>query len=184
MVDSSSNDRTFDVLNSLVNVLVGHERNLDKLITGLSTIMGSVSKKGKIEVQMDNFFEKISVLEKEAGNLSSHLSRSINEQSDPISSTRRAWQAIVDSVSQESHRIILRCVQWKDFQTLAFQAQVLSFIYKEESETLQAWAIKDSQVIEYSGVIPKSSSILKAWLVKQISISEKSVFEGNLNLMK
>jgi len=183
MADSFSNDRTFDALNSLVNVLVEHERNLDKLIMGLSTIMGNVSKNGKLQVQMDKFFEKISALEKEIENLANQLSSSINEKSGPVSSTQRPWQTIVTSVSQESPRIVLRCIQWRDFQGLAFQAQTLSFIYNEEVETLQAWAIKDSQVIEYAGVIPKSSSTLKAWLAEQISISEKFVFEGNLTLL-
>lgn len=181
MADYSSNDRTFDALNSLVNVLIEHERNLDNLILGLSTIMGNVSKNGKLQVKIDKFLEKISALEKEVAILSSHLSSSINEKSDPVSSTRMSWLTMVESVSQKPPRTFLRCIQWSDFKTLAFQAQTISFIYKEEVETLQALAIKDSQVIEYVGVIPKLSSTLKAWLAKQINISEKFVFEGNLN---
>ena len=183
MADYSSNDRTFDALNSLVNVLIEHERNLDNLILGLSTIMGNVSKNGKIQVKIDKFLEKmrLSDWQKEVAILSSHLSSSINEKSDSVSSTRMSWLTMVESVSQKPPRTFLRCIQWSDFKTLAFQAQTISFIYKEEVETLQALAIKDSQVIEYVGVIPKLSSTLKAWLAKQINISEKFVFEGNLN---
>jgi hypothetical protein len=76
--------------------------------------------------------------------------------------------------------VILRCKQWEDFQTLAYQAQTLSFIYRETEKTFQADALKDNQVITYNGELPKQVSLLKIWLSKQLDIPEKKILEGIL----
>ncbi len=76
--------------------------------------------------------------------------------------------------------MILRCKQWEDFQNLAFQAQTLSFSYKEEEKIFQADALKGNRIITYSGALPKFSQILKAWLSKELGIPEKSILEGVL----
>ena len=76
--------------------------------------------------------------------------------------------------------VILRCKQWEDFQTLAFQAQTLSFSYKEDEKVFQADALKGNQIITYSGALPKFSSILKASLSKQLDVPETNILEGVL----
>jgi hypothetical protein len=76
--------------------------------------------------------------------------------------------------------VILRCKQWEDFQTLAFQAQTLSFMYKEAEQTFQVDAIKDSQIVTYSGDLPKIVALLRTWLGKQLEVSEKRILEGFL----
>jgi hypothetical protein len=76
--------------------------------------------------------------------------------------------------------VIMRCKQWEDFQTLAYQAQTLSFLYREAEKTFQVDALKDNQIITYSGELPKQISLLKTWLAKQLDISEKKILEGIL----
>jgi hypothetical protein len=57
--------------------------------------------------------------------------------------------------------VILRCKQWEDFQTLARQAQALSFLYKEAEKAFQADALKNNQIITYSGELAKTNSPFK-----------------------
>jgi hypothetical protein len=76
--------------------------------------------------------------------------------------------------------VILRCKQWEDFQGLAHQAQTLSFLYREAEKTFQVDALKDNQIITYSGELPKQISLLKTWLSKQLDIPEKKILEGIL----
>jgi hypothetical protein len=76
--------------------------------------------------------------------------------------------------------VILRCKQWEDFQTLAFQAQTLSFMVKEAEKTFQADALKGNQIITYNGEIPKFAALLKMWLSKQLDVHEQKILEGVL----
>jgi hypothetical protein len=76
--------------------------------------------------------------------------------------------------------VILRCIQWEDFQSLAAKAQTLSFSYKDEQKVFQADALKGNQIITYNGELPKFSSILRTWLSKQFDVSERSILEGVL----
>ena len=48
--------------------------------------------------------------------------------------------------------VILWCKQREEFQTLAFQAQTLSFSYKEDEKGFQTDALKGNQIITFSGV--------------------------------
>jgi hypothetical protein len=78
--------------------------------------------------------------------------------------------------------VILRCKQWEDFQTLAYQAQTVSFFYREAEKTFQVDALKNNQIITYSGELPKATSLLKVWLAKQLEIPDKKVLEGILSI--
>ncbi|HUK84416.1 MAG TPA: hypothetical protein VLU95_00995, partial [Candidatus Acidoferrum sp.] len=84
------------------------------------------------------------------------------------------------TLAQGGTTVILRCKQWEDFQTLAFQAQTLSYSYKEDEKSLQVNALKGNQIVTFSGAIPNFSAVLKAWLSKKLDVSEKSVLEGVL----
>ncbi|MBS7621784.1 hypothetical protein KEJ32_06720, partial [Candidatus Bathyarchaeota archaeon] len=74
----------------------------------------------------------------------------------------------------------LRCKRWEDFQTLARQAQALSFLCKEAEKTFQADALKNNQIITYSGELPKPTTLLKSWLSKQLDVPEEKILEGIL----
>ena len=76
--------------------------------------------------------------------------------------------------------VILRCKKWDDFQTLAYKAQTLSFMFKDVEKTFQTDALKGNQIITYSGPLPSYESLLKMWLSKQLEVSEKQILEGVL----
>ena len=78
--------------------------------------------------------------------------------------------------------VILRCKRWEDFQTLAYQSQTLSFLYRETENTFQVDALKNNRVITYSGELPKPTSLLKKWLSKKLEISEDVILEGVLTV--
>jgi hypothetical protein len=63
---------------------------------------------------------------------------------------------------------------------MATQAQTLSFMYREAEKAFQVDAMKDNQIITYSGQLPKEASMLKAWLSKQLDVPEKKILEGIL----
>jgi hypothetical protein len=74
----------------------------------------------------------------------------------------------------------MRCKQWDDFQGLADQAQTVSFLYREAEKTFQVDALKNNQIITYSGELPKFTVMLKAWLSRQLLVDEKRILEGVL----
>ena len=57
----------------------------------------------------------------------------------------------------------------------------LSFTYKEAEKVFQAEALRGNQVIVYAGALPNFSKILKAWLSKELDVSEQNILEGFLD---
>jgi hypothetical protein len=53
-------------------------------------------------------------------------------------------------------------------------------MYREAEKAFQVDAIKDNQIITYSGDLPKYTLLLKAWLAKQLDVPDKKVLEGIL----
>lgn len=101
------------------------------------------------------------------------------QPTQPQQTPYTAVQSVQPSVIQNPP-VILRCKQWEDFQTLAFQAQTMSFMIKEAEHTFQVDALKGNQIITYTGELQKVPVLLKAWLTKQLSVDEKKVLEGVL----
>ena len=56
----------------------------------------------------------------------------------------------------------------------------MSFLYREAEKTFQVDALKNNQIITYSGELPKQTALLKAWLARQLDVPEKKVLEGIL----
>ena len=185
MADPFSGDKTFETLSALVNVLVEHERSLDQLIAGLSVVIGKLNKNEKINGQMDRILDKINNIEKEISSIVNSVQKEAPVNGEPIQIMNRTEETASALPVQESPKTTLRCYQWKDFQTLAFQAKTISYSIREGENTFQVYALKNSQVITYVGLIPQFPQFslpLKTWLAKQISVSESLVLEGSLNL--
>jgi hypothetical protein len=188
-----SKDEALEALDFIVNVLKEHERDLDKLINELATVTEQLGDTGELTGKVEKVEEKINGLQKEVTNLISYLSGAPKEALPPAVAKEQASQAVpavakeqvseaapATAVVQGGPSVILRCKQWEDFQSLAFQAQTLSFCDKEDEKVFQADALKGNQIITYCGAIPKFSSILKMWLSKQLDIPEKKILEGVL----
>jgi hypothetical protein len=172
-----SKDEALEALDFIVNVLKEHEKDLDRLIGELGTVTQALGETGELSGKVEKVEERISGLQNEINSLVSYLSASPQEK--PVLTPQQKTEVVQASVIH-GPPVILRCKQWEDFQTLAFQAQTLSFMYKDAEKTFQADALKGNQIITYSGELPKLTALLKMWLSKQLEIPEKKILEGVL----
>jgi hypothetical protein len=170
-------DEALEALDFIVNVLKEHENDLDRLIGELGTVTEQLGETGELTCKVENVEEKISGLQTEIGGLVKYLSQSPSKTPSTI---EEDTVENAPSKSMQGPPVILRCKQWLDFQTLATNAQTLSFMYKEVEKTFQADALKGNQIITYNGPLPKFDSLLKMWLSKQLNIPEKQILEGVL----
>lgn len=175
-----SKDEALEALDFIVNVLKEHEKDLDKLINELGTVAASLSETGELSTKVEKVEERINGLQNEINSLINYLSTSPREL--PVTAKEQKAEVPQVPVAPLMHGppVILRCKQWEDFQTLAFQAQTLSFMVKEAEKTFQADALKGNQIITYSGELPKFAALLKMWLSKQLDVSEQKILEGVL----
>ncbi len=179
-----SKDEALEALDFIVNVLKEHEKDLDRLINDLGSTIEKIGDTGELSGKVEKVEERLSTLQNEITNLIAYLSAPHNASLIPTQPELSAKteqvqpRQIPEPVTRPS--VILRCKQWDDFQSLANQAETLSFLYKEADKTFQADALKNNQIITYSGEIPKQAHLLKAWLSKTLSISEQKILEGIL----
>ena len=172
-----SKDEALEALDFIVNVLKEHEKDLDRLIGELGTVTEALGETGELSCKVEKVEERISGLQNEINSLVSYLSASPQEK--PVLTPPQKTEVVQASI-MHGPPVILRCKQWEDFQTLSYQAQTLSFMYKDAEKTFQADALKGNQIITYSGELPKFTALLKMWLSKQLEIPEKKILEGVL----
>ena len=172
-----SKDEALEALDFIVNVLKEHERDLDKLTNELATVTEQMGDTGELSGKVEKIEEKINGLQKEVANFLCYISST----SKPVGAKELVHETVqTPTVVVGNQPVVLRCKQWEDFQALALRAQTLSFNFKEEEKLFQADALKGCQIITYSGPLPKFSGILKAWLSKQLDVSERGILEGVL----
>jgi hypothetical protein len=176
---SPSKDEALEALDFIVNVLKEHEKDLDKLINELGTITERLGDTGEFSGKIEKVEERLTTLQNEIANLITYLSVP-REATTTVQQAPEQKVATVQPREARGPPVILRCKQWEDFQTLAYQAQTLSFLYRETEKTFQVDALKDNQIITYSGELPKQVSLLKIWLSKQLDIPDKKILEGIL----
>ena len=183
--NSSSNDKSLETLDFIINVLKEHEINLDKTIDELSTVvepMGDTAAALKSKVEESD--EKLNNLQKGIANLIAYMSNN-SKKSLPVELKQQESQIEAAplaslTVSQCKPSSILRCIQWSDFQGLAMHPQKLFFSCKEDEKVFQINAITGNQMITYEGALPTFSIILKKWLSGQLNINEQDILEGFL----
>jgi hypothetical protein len=181
-----SKDEALEALDFIVNVLKEHEKDLDRLINELGNITEKMGDTGVLSGKVEKVEERLTTLQNEITNLITYLSSS--REMPPISS--QMVSQIIQPQPQKAENVqvreihgppvIIRCKQWEDFQSMATQSQTLSFMYREAEKIYQVDAMKDNQIISYSGPLPKAASMLKTWLSKELDVPEKKVLEGLL----
>jgi hypothetical protein len=182
-----SKDEALEALDFIVNVLKEHEKDLDKLINELGTVTEQLGETGELSVKVEKVEERISGLQNEINNLVNYLAAS-PKGGAPMPISKLQPQIVAEAPQAQAQPVpvmhgppvILRCKQWEDFQTLAVQAQTLSFMVKEAEKTFQVDALKGHQIITYSGELPKVASLLKIWLGRQLDVPEQKILEGVL----
>jgi small-conductance mechanosensitive channel len=175
-----SKDDALEALDFIINVLREHEKDLDRLINELGKITERLGEAGELSGKIENVEERLTNLQNEISNLISYLSTSHETPEASAPPTVQVQKPQIFAAEARGPPVILRCKQWEDFQTLARQAQALSFLYKEAEKTFQADALKNNQIITYSGELPKPTALLKSWLSKQLDVPEEKILEGIL----
>lgn len=177
-----SKDEALEALDFIVNVLKEHEKDLDRLINELGSVTERMGDTGVLNTKVEKVEERLSTLQNEITNLITYLSAPHETPLTPLQETLPAPQKRENVPVKEERGppVILRCKQWEDFQAAATGAQTLSFMYREEDKTFQADAVKDNQIVTYSGELPKYNLLLKSWLANQLGIPEKRTMEGVL----
>ena len=175
-----SKDDALEALDFIINVLREHEKDLDRLINELGKITERLGEAGELSGKIENVEDRLTNLQNEISNLISYISTSHEAPKASAPPTVQAQKPQVLAAEVRGPPVILRCKQWEDFQTLARQAQALSFLYKEAEKTFQADALKNNQIITYSGELPRPTALLKSWLSKQLDVPEEKILEGIL----
>jgi uncharacterized coiled-coil protein SlyX len=177
-----SKDEALEALDFIVSVLKEHEKDLDRLINDLGTITEKMGDSGELSGKVEKVEERLTTLQNEITNLITYLSASHDVPVVPPQLAQTRTQKAEDVQFREIRGppVILRCKEWEDFQTLAYQAQTVSFLYKEAEKAFQVDALKNNQVITYSGELPKQTALLKAWLSRLLDIPEQKILEGIL----
>ncbi|HVP26987.1 MAG TPA: hypothetical protein VMT26_04910 [Candidatus Bathyarchaeia archaeon] len=177
---SPSKDDALEALDFIINVLKDHEKDLDRLLNELGDITEKLGDAGELNAKIEKVEERLSTLQNEITNLITYLSAPHAGPSMPPQIVQERKEETVQVKETHGPPVILRCKQWEDFLTLAYQAQTVSFLYREAEKTFQVDALKDNQIITYSGELPKATLLLKSWLAKQLEIPEKKILEGIL----
>jgi hypothetical protein len=183
-----SKDDSLETLDFIMNVLKEHEKDLDKVISELSTVAEQFGDTGELTDKVGQIEEKLNSLQKEVSSLISTVTRRTTKEPTRQDVAKQqmveATQTSPTSTIYNGLSVSLRCKHWEDFQTLAFQASTLSFTYKEDEKILQASALKGTQIIKYEGPLPNFSAILKAGLSKKLYVVEENIWEGILENQK
>ena len=180
-------DDALEALDFIVNVLKEHEHDLDKLINELATITEQIGETGALNGKVEQVEEKINKLQCEVTNLIAYLSTPPKEASVPAAKDHttqdqqvQTTPASPSSFAQVEVSLVLHCKQWQDFQSLAKNAQTISFSFKEEEKVFQVDALKENKIVSYSGPFPEFSTLLKSLLSKQLEVAENNILEGTI----
>jgi len=188
-----SKDEALEALDFIVNVLKEHEKELDKLINELGTVTEQIGVQGDLADKVEKVEEKITSVQDDISNLVQTLTNQTPTQAAATLAGKqpKTTQPTITAVTPQPQilpqttiatgpPVILRCKQWEDFQNLATQAQTTSFTLKEAEKTFQIDALKGNQILTYTGQLPNLSVMIKAWLSKQLAVSDQKILEGVL----
>ncbi len=179
-----SRDEALEAIDFIVNVLKEHEKDLDKLISELGTVVERMGDTGALNMKVEKVEERLTTLQSEIANLINYLSNSPDAASLRVPQIPQVHEKTPNSSPIQTETrgppVILRCRQWEDFLALAHDAQTVSFQHREAEKTFQADALRNNQIITYNGELPKTTLFLKTWLSKQLSVDEKRILEGVL----
>ena len=176
-----SRDEGLEAIDFIVKMLEEHEKELDRLISELGRVTERMrDTEGELSRKVEKVEEKLGALQNEIANLITYLSAPHETIKLPTAQTLERKGAITQEREIRGSPVIMRYKQWEDFQDMASHAQSVSFLFREPEKTFQVDALKNNQIVTYNGELPKSTSLLKAWLARQLSVEEKNVLEGLL----
>jgi hypothetical protein len=188
----SKND-ALEALDFIISVLKEHEKDLDRLINELGVITQKIGDKGESAEKIERIEDRLSLIQTELTELTKFLSLPAGKPPAALAQAQAKAQAQMQAQAEAEPEqtapptaftggppVIVRCKQWEDFKLQAFKADTISFLYKDAEKSFQADALKNGHVFTYSGTLPESPCLLKAWLARELGTSEIKIFEGIL----
>jgi trans-2-enoyl-CoA reductase len=169
--NSSSKDELLEALDFIVDILKEHIKDLDKLVNELVKAINQLGDIGKLTGEVKKIGEKINGLQNEITNLVS--STSTSKQNASIAVKECESKIAPNILIQGGPPVLLQCKKWEDFQTLALQAQTISFSYKEDEKVFEVDAFMGNQIVTYTGALPVTSDVFKMWLTKQLNLPKE-----------
>ena len=181
-----SQDRSFEAIDFIINVLKEHEKTLDKSIETITSVIEQVGNTDELESKLDNITEKLETLEKQITTLNGCFSIGASKAEAIVAekndSKNNPAYKLSSGLVQDGPSVILSCKQWTDFESLASQAHTLSFYHKEAEALFEVSALKGNRIITFAGTLPNLPLILKTWLSMRLDIGEQSIVEGSFTL--
>ena len=167
MERKANNNEALEALDFIINVLKEHEKDLDRLINQLGIITENLGQTGEIAGKIEKIENSISTLQSEITSL--EKSFSMKRRGSP------------SSIRSKNPMNIL-CRKWEDFKNLATGAETVSYVFKVSESSFQAAALKNGEIVSYSGDYPPNTILLKLWLSKELDVDEGRIFEGVLKI--
>ena len=72
--------------------------------------------------------------------------------------------------------MLLKYVHWEDFEADALGAEVVVFSSLDAGNSFEVFNIKGNQIASFTGKMPETSELLKAWLSDKLGVPR--IFEG------
>ncbi len=168
-----------EAIDFIINVLKEHEKDLDRLITELAKITEQLGETGEISDKIDKIEDRLTTIQTEVANLITYLSAP-KEAAPATPAAPTAARPTTPTYAPLGPTVIVKCRNWEDFKTLTKNPETVSYTFQETEKTFQADALIQGKVLTYNGELPKNTKMLKAWLSKQLGVSEEKIFEGVL----
>ncbi len=172
--DKDDKEGKFEALDFVLGVLREDVNNLGRIVADLEKIAGVIGKPNEIGGRLDSIETQLASTRSEIAGLITSLAR---EPSAPAPAPK-------PSAPREGYGgtpIIVSCKVWEDFRTLARQADQAAFASVRE-DTFEIGAQKGSRIYKYVGKLPPYSTVIRAWLAKELEVPDPRIIEGDLTL--
>jgi len=180
--DATSRDEAMEALDFIINVLKEHETSLDNAIENLSNIQETMGQASAVVTKVDKLEESIDRLQQGFSQVSMKLSDVLKTAIIPKHHEPLAMSVGTQLCSKGSKpTFMLECKSWEDFESLSLNSQIVSFNFRD-GRVLQAKAVKNDVIIDYTGALPSIKLVLKSWLSNKLNVPQQCIFEGSLTI--
>ncbi len=169
--DKDDKEGKFEALDFVLGVLREDVNNLGRIVADLEKIAGVIGKPNEIGGRLDSIETQLASTRAEIASLITSLAREPSAPSAKPNAPREPY----------STPIIVSCRVWEDFRTLARQADQAAFASVRE-DTFEIGAQKGSRIYKYVGKLPAYSTVIRAWLARELEVPDPKIIEGDLTV--
>jgi hypothetical protein len=170
--DKDDKEGKFEALDFVLGVLREDVNNLGRIVADLEKIAGVMGKPNEIGGRLDSIETQLASTRAEIAGLITSLAR---EPSAPAAKPNAPRE------SYSGTPIIVSCRVWEDFRTLARGADQAAFASVRE-DTFEIGAQRGSRIYKYVGKLPPYSTVIRAWLARELEVPDPRIIEGDLTL--